>query len=253
MNVYVSPTLMGSVKKCPRCLYDPLALKSKAPRGISATLPNGMDLVIKEYFDSYRGSLPPEMESLKPLVLHPDQKLIDGMRQWNGLKATHTVEIEKKGRTITHQLTMQGGIDDLLLDPLKEEIVIPDIKTKATPPPSEYGKQYYQETMEAYAWLLRKLGYKVRREAYLIYWHPISVKPLAQFQFGTTLLKMELEPDNTEKLLDYIGGVLPTSHAQALIKRPQPSPDCEMCTFVTDRFEIWQEQKEQMEELNGKS
>jgi hypothetical protein len=31
------------------------------PRGIFPSLPGGMDIVIKKYFNKYRGSLPPEL------------------------------------------------------------------------------------------------------------------------------------------------------------------------------------------------
>lgn len=238
MNVFVSPTLMGQVKKCPRCVYDPLALKLKAPRGIQASLPNGMDECLKEYLDSYRGSLPPELESLAPWVLHPDQELINRFRQWNGLKASHMVEVHRNGKTLKHMITMQGGIDDLLYNPQTQEIAIPDIKTKATEPPLEYAKQYYQETMEAYAWLLTKLTYKVSQHAYLWYWFPLFAKPVGQFQFGTKLLPMELNPDNTRKLLDEIGGMLPLSHSEVMEKRPEPSPECETCNFIQDKMNL---------------
>lgn len=238
MNVYVSPTLLGQVKKCPRCLYDPLTLKLKAPRGIMASLPNGMDETLKKYLDSYRGSLPPELDSLKPWVLHPDQQLIDKYRQWNGLKAVHVVEIELNGKWVKHTLTVQGGIDDLLLNPRTGEIGIPDIKTKATEPSLEYAKQYYQETMEAYAWLLTKLGHTVSPSAYLWYWFPLSACPVGQFQFGTKLLPMTLDPEQTTRLLNQIGSMLPGSHAQVMSKRPQPSPECELCTFVSERMNL---------------
>ena len=247
MNIYVSPTLMGQVKKCPRCIYDPLALKLKAPRGIMASLPNGMDETLKQYFDSYRGSLPPELKELEPWVLHPDQDLISGMRQWNGLKATHTVEVKVNGRPVKHVLTVQGGIDDLLFHPKTKEIAIPDIKTKATEPPPEYAKQYYQETMETYAWLLKKLDYKMGGMGVLCYWFPISARPVGQYQFGTKLLPMVLNTDNITKLLDQIGHMLPGSHAEVMKKRPNPSPDCELCTFVSDRMNVEAEQ----EEANG--
>ena len=251
MNIYVSPTLMGQVKKCPRCVYDPLAFKLKAPRGIMASLPNGMDETIKKYFDSFRGSLPPELESLKPWVLHPDQKMINEMREWNGLKAVHVVETEINGRPVRHTLTMQGGLDDLLLHPKTGEIAIPDIKTKANEPPLEYAALYYQETMEAYAWLLTKLGHQVSPSAYLCYWYPLTAQPMGKYQFGTKLLPMTLDINNTTKLLDQIGMMLPCSHAEVMKKRPDPSPQCELCTFVQERMNLDAEQKEQEEVLHG--
>lgn len=236
MNVYVSPTLLGQVKKCPRCVYDPLALKLKNPRGIMASLPNGMDETLKTYTDSYRGSLPPELEVLKPWVIHPDQKLIDQLRQWNGLKAVHTLSKEINGKIIKHMLTVQGGIDELLFNPETKDIMIIDFKTKATEPPLEYAKQYYQETMEAYSWLLKKLAYRVVSRAYLWYWFPRHAVEGGMYQFGTKLLPMDLDWDNTRKLLDQIGDMLPGNHAEVMEKRPEPSPECELCTFVSDRM-----------------
>lgn len=240
MNFFASPTLLEQVQKCERCTYDQMAMKLKKPREIMASLPNGMDAGLKAYTDKFRGKLPPELEALTPWVIHPDGKLIDRLRQWNGMKVSHVVSIPHKDMQIKQTLVVQGGIDELLQHPETGEVMLIDFKTKATEPPLEYAKQYYQQTMETYAWMLTKLGYTVAERAYLWYWWPVACGAKESWKFQQKLLPMTLDPSTTERLIEQLAHLLPATHAEIETKRPAPAPDCEMCTFIEAKMLLGQ-------------
>lgn len=57
----LSPSTLGLYKNCPRCFWLHINKGHKRPNGIFPSLPGGMDLVIKKYFDKYGDSLPLEI------------------------------------------------------------------------------------------------------------------------------------------------------------------------------------------------
>lgn len=230
MNVFLSPTLLGQAKKCPRCLYDQLSMKLKPPRGIMASLPNGIDDNLKAYTDKYRGKPIPGLELDPRWVVHPDQTLINELRLWNGLR--HSIKIG------AHTLTVSGGIDELFWDPKTLELLLVDFKTKSSEPPLGYAQQYYTETMDAYAWLLTQKGYSVHPQAFLWYFYPDMVLPEARFQFKTKMLWMDVIPARIEAILKNISELLPLSHKELMQKRPESNPACELCMFVGERMAL---------------
>jgi len=81
--IRLSPTTgLNLFKECSRCFWLHYNERVKRPRGIFPSLPGGMDLVIKKYFDEYRGSLPPELEGKIKGVLMPDVNLMNKWRNW---------------------------------------------------------------------------------------------------------------------------------------------------------------------------
>ena len=60
----VSPSAIGNLLECPRCLWLYFNEGIERPRGIFPSLPSGMDGVFKDYFDGFRKKrlLPPEIE-----------------------------------------------------------------------------------------------------------------------------------------------------------------------------------------------
>src|SRR3989344_3937655 len=62
-TIRLSPsTGLNLFRDCPRCFWLHYNKNVHRPRGIFPSLPGGMDLVLKDYFDQFRGSLPPELE-----------------------------------------------------------------------------------------------------------------------------------------------------------------------------------------------
>jgi len=54
-NTYkLSPSALHLLDECPRCFWLTQHKLWKRPIGIFPSLPNGMDKILKEYFDLYR-------------------------------------------------------------------------------------------------------------------------------------------------------------------------------------------------------
>jgi RecB family exonuclease len=198
-----------------------------------------MDEILKRYTDQFRGSLPIELAHLEGRRLVEDQSLINRYREWNGLKCTRSVTLDRPttnlpNRKVTHELILTGGIDDLLYNS-DDEIEIIDFKTKKGEPAADYGDKYYQYTLDCYAFMLREQGLQVSSKAYLWYWWPESVNEDATIKFGQKLLYMTVNPDTTVERLDQIAKSLPTINMESMKYRPKSAPDCEYCTYVENQ------------------
>lgn len=122
--IRISPTTgLNLFKNCPRCFWIHYNKEVKRPRGIFPSLPNGMDLVIKKYFDQYRGKLPPELKGKVTGRLMPDLALMEKWRNW---RTGFEYQDKKLGAVLF------GALDDCLLDGGR---YIPlDYKTKGSAP-----------------------------------------------------------------------------------------------------------------------
>jgi len=78
-TIYLSPTSLSLFEECPLCFWLKIVKKISRPESPASTLPRGMDLLIKKYFDYYRKlkELPPEIKGKVRGSLLPDQQLID--------------------------------------------------------------------------------------------------------------------------------------------------------------------------------
>jgi len=205
------------------------------------TLPNGVDNVLKEYMDRYRGTLPPELAHLAGYRLMDDQSLINTFRQWNGLKCVKNVSVNRgttahpKSR-VNHTLIFNGGIDDLLWNP-SDEVTIIDCKSKKDEPPEDYGRRYYQNNMDSYAFMLKENGYKVSSEAYLWYWWPEKIDEEGKWVFGNKTLTMEVDADRMGGELEKIANLMPgIGREKAEYAKNFPAnPECTYCGFVEER------------------
>lgn len=56
-KINISPSSIKLMQDCERCFYMDRVLKDgKRPRGISSTLPNALDKMLKEYYDNHRAN-----------------------------------------------------------------------------------------------------------------------------------------------------------------------------------------------------
>ena len=122
--IRLSPSTLNLFRECPRCFWLQFKKGIARPRGIFPSLPNGMDKVLKKYFDSYRkkGTLPPEIAQ----EIGTSAKLYTNMEDlkiWrNNFKGLQKEYPEYK-------FTLRGAIDELLIS--KDGKYIPfDFKTR---------------------------------------------------------------------------------------------------------------------------
>lgn len=215
-TIRLSPsTGLNLHRECPRCFWLHHNKGIHRPRGIFPSLPSGMDLVIKEYMDSYRkrDELPPELAGQVEGKLMTDLALMNKWRNWRtGMEYT-----DEKLRA-----TLFGALDDCLYD--NGAYIVLDYKTKGSAPKEGDSERYYQTQLDAYTLLLSANGYSTKGLAYLLYYYPQEVKKNGEIVFNTKVVKLTTDVVRAKKSFQdavmALRGPLPKRHT-----------NCEYCTW----------------------
>jgi len=211
-SIRLSPSRLNLFLECPLCFW----LEHQGihrPKSIFPSLPSGMDLVIKRYFDTYRvkDELPPEIEGKVVGKLLRDEKLLGDWR--NNFKGIKFFDEQSNA-------TLFGAIDDCLIEKDKkgEFFMIPvDFKTRgfALKPDST---SYYQNQLDCYTLLIERNGYKCADFAYLIYFIPNELKKDGIVQFDIKIEKISVDPSHALKIfrtaVEVLRGPKPPRHSK---------------------------------------
>lgn len=219
MSIRLSPSTLSLYKECPRCFWLQMNERVARPRGIFPSLPGGMDLVIKDYFDKYRGALPPELEGKVEGTLLDDSAVLERWRNWRTGLSWRDEELDA---------TLFGALDDCLV--LPNGLFAPlDYKTRGFPPKEGGSEEYYQHQLDAYALLLQENGYSSADVAYLVYYYPKEVRENGLVQFAVEPHRMQIDKERAKKLF---------TDAVLLLRDGKPefhreSTTCEYCLWHT--------------------
>lgn len=210
----LSPSSLNLFRECARCFWLDKVKGIRRPRGIFPSLPSGMDLAIKTYFDGFRGNgrMPPELAStaFDGAALFPDQAKLDRWRNWRtGLEFQDGLGA-----------ALFGAIDDLLV---KSGRYLPfDYKTKGSPTTEADATKYYQNQMDCYALLLDANGMPPHGCAILLYYSPETVGQDGGIHFNVQPIQVAVDPARARHTL---------AAAVTLLKGPVPpkGDHCEYC------------------------
>lgn len=240
-QIRLSPSKLSVLKECERCFFDINTLQISHPRTPFPTLPNGIDRVVKKYFDDHRerGALPKELEGdVFGSSLFRDQAQLKRWRHWqSGL--TYEDSFPTKGVTVK----LIGAIDDLLEDPHGQVSPL-DYKTKGQPP-KDSGAKYYQHQLDCYGLMLKSSGLELTGSAYLIYFWPDKagtntdrdfLSRSTSISFLSKVYKMDVDPGRAVDLIQRAVTVLTGD-------RPKPGLTCEHCRYYSDVNRINKETK----------
>jgi len=222
-TIRLSPsTGLNLFHDCPRCFWLHYNRGVHRPRGIFPSLPGGMDLVIKKYFDKYRAadSLPPEIEGKMEGKLVADLSLLNKWRNWR-------TGLEYSDKNLNAVLF--GALDDCLINGGK---YIPlDYKTRGYAPRDGDSEKYYQAQLDAYALLLDSNGFLAGNFAYLIYYFPQEVGEGGAVKFKVEPVKLTVDLDRAKDTF---------SRAVNFLRGPEPKEHsaCEYCSWVSSRAEF---------------
>lgn len=216
---YLSPSTLNIFRDCPRCFWLHIKRGIKRPRGLFPSLPGGMDLVIKAYFDSYRlkNELPPEIKNNVIGKLYPDISVLEKWRNWKN------TDLQYEDKVL--DATLSGALDDCLVN---ESFYIPiDFKTKGSEL-IEDPRKYYQMQLDCYCLILESSGYKTKGLAYLIYFWPMQAMENGMIKFKVSPIKIETNIESGKKIFNDAVACLSTN-------MPKASTSCEYCSLVVKR------------------
>lgn len=213
--IKISPSSLNLYLECQRCFWFRVNEGVKRPEPPISSLPSGIDLTLKSYFDHWRsqGGVPPLLKDKIPGRLLADAAAIARFRsrsfQWFD---------KESGAYFT------GILDDALEFP-DGSIVPLDNKTRGFPPLEPHSAHILQ--MSAYTLLLQETGFKTKNFAYLVYWffnHKKMdlEKPL---EFNITVEEVKTDPIYVKNTF---------REAAAVLKGPLPPPNtqCQFCNYV---------------------
>lgn len=215
MGYQLSYSSLSIYSNCKKCFWLDRNKKFTRPRGIFSSFPGGVDKILKEKLEKFRGQLPPalaECSELKGFQLYSGSDL-GQMRNWK----TNSMQMkDTKGNILV------GAFDDLLHNPTTQEYAMLDYKTKGSEASQEYCEKYYQSQIDIYTRFLEIGGKKVAKFGVLLYFWPIPAEGLIDFKQKAFFLTPHTE--NAEKLF---------KDAITCLEGPMPkvSLDCEWCKF----------------------
>ena len=213
----LSPSSIGLMQECARCFWLEKHGVWKRPEGITASLMNGMDKILKVHFDKFRdsGKLPPELcyhEQCENLKLFGDQELL---RKWrNNLQGIRWTDSDGN--------VLFGAVDNILMR--EDKLIVLDFKTRGFAL-KEDTSAHYQHQLDIYNLLLRKNGYKTEDYGFLLFYIPEKVLETGEFVFESKLVKMEANPAHAEKLF---------REAIGLLNGECPKKGCDWCEKVCE-------------------
>jgi CRISPR/Cas system-associated exonuclease Cas4 (RecB family) len=215
MAYILSPSSISLFLECPRCFWLDKHKVWKRPTAGFPTLPAGMDRILKEHFDRFRdrGELPPELknsECKNECSLFEDKVLL---KEWRNAKSGISWQDEEGN-------ILHGGIDNLLVK--KGKLIVLDYKTRGYPVKDDSADSYKMQ-IEIYTFLLRKNAYETEDFAYLLFYVPKHVTETGEVIFDTELVKVDVDPDNAEKVF---------RKAIKLLNAPCPKEACVWCEKV---------------------
>ncbi len=210
--IKLSPSKLVMFLDCQLCFWLGERLGVERPSSPFSTLPSGMDLALKKYYDQFRGSLPAELKGKVNGVLLADKALVKRFRDWRSFFFE-----EPDAR-------LYGALDDCLVD--KDYFIPLDFKTRGFDL-KEDSTSYYQNQLDCYALMLEKNGFKQPGYAYLVYYIPIGVKAEGRVDFKVQVEKITTHSDQAYKTF---------RQAVELLKgdRPGCNDKCYWCKYRKD-------------------
>lgn len=188
MPYKLSPSSLNLYKECPRCFWSDINEGLKRPSGPFPSLPSGMDLAFKKYFDSFRkeAKLPPELSELKNVHLFDLENLLN---KWRNDRSGLSFK-DKAGNEL------RGSVDEVLYTDSGDLIVL-DFKTRGFPLKEDTAK-HYQLQLDTYNFILRKNGFTTEDYSCLLFFYPKAFKEDGTVIFNKQLVKMPVDTNHAE-------------------------------------------------------
>ena len=208
-------------RECERCFW--LNYKSPTPRPTAepSLFEEGARYKLHEYFDKYRGDLPPAMAGQLEGCLHSDAELINHWRNWRkGLRHSDT----------SMSAVLYGAMDDCLVQ--DNEYYIPIELRLMSREPFQGELRDREICLDSLTYLLTANGYKTSEFGYVICCYPQSVMQHHALMLEKKVVRIDTDLMRAERL--FYGA------ADLLRKRTPPERDgsCANCAWFDERCVI---------------
>ena len=211
----LSPSSLSLMKECSRCFWLTQHNIWRRPASIFPSLPSGMDKILKNHFDRFidKGILPPELcenSECKEITLFKNKSLL---RLWQNNRGGILWKDEDGNE-------LHGAVDNILVK--GDKLIVLDYKTRGYELKEDTAK-YYQNQLDIYNFLLRKIVYKTENFGFLLFYVPKEVLITGEVIFDTTLKKMDIDVKNAEEIWN---------NALILLNKECPKKKCEWCSGI---------------------
>lgn len=206
-RIWLSHTGIEGLQRCPRCFWLQYKKGIYQPEGIVSRLANRFDVVMKNYFNTFRST-----GELPPMVLGK----LEGKLQ-SPFKEKYFVRVNDK-------VGFLGKLDECLVN-VKGELIPVDFKTSSSDPRGRETLAAYQSQIDDYVYLLKENGQKVAGFGYLIYVYPDESEMLHDgFPMVIHVEKLSGDPAKTVKRIE---------NAISFLEKemPKPSENCNFCKW----------------------
>ena len=217
--------------QCPKCFVLQYNHKIK-PKSLPFSLNIAVDNICKNEFDYYRKKKEPHPLFLEHGIdaIPYDHPEIDTWR--SNFKGIRFID-EDKG------YNFGGAVDDVWVKP-NGDLIISDVKATSknefdwdeTFNKWDYAKGYKRQ-LEMYQWLFRKNGFKVAKEAYLVYYNGLKNELFfnKELKFELHLIKLDCDDSWVEEKVIEASTLLDSKEI------PDSSTECEDCQYFKKRLE----------------
>lgn len=223
-TVYLSPSTINLYLKCRRCFWLKKNKNMNLPEPPTSTLPRGMDLIIKNYFDLCRQkkTLPEELKTKVRGRLLTDQKLLNKWRNWQTGLSFFDEKLKAK---------LFGALDECLVD--KDFYIPVDYKTRGFAL-KDNTVNYYAMQLSLYCLLLDRNGYKTSSLSYLIFYIPNNIKESGTVNFSTEVMSIKTDINKAYQIF---------KESVECLRGPLPpfTQDCEYCSWYKKQEDLTRE------------
>jgi len=218
-KIRLSPSSLNLFLECPKCFWLEQREGIKRPSGPFPSLPGGMDLLIKKYFDKYRlkEKMPPELVGKVEGKLMPDLETLNQWRNWRTGLRFHDKDTDA---------TLVGALDDCLVN--EEGFYIPvDFKTRGYDL-KEDSTTFYQNQMDCYSLLFEANELPQLSFVYLIYYIPKDVTDGGAVRFNIEVKQVKTDPSAALRTFHQAVAILQNG------TKPKSGADCGFCKWGND-------------------
>ena len=235
--IKISRSTVERFINCQRCCVLEKKYQIKPP-SIPFTLNLAVDNLCKNEFDYYR-----KIQKQHPIFLDNDIKAIPFKHKDIDIWRDNYQGLRYQSKD--HCYEFIGAIDDVLIDD-KGQLIVLDIKATSknkfdweqTFNKYDFAKGYKRQ-LEMYQWLLKKNGFRVANESYLLYFNGKKNEKFFnnKLNFEVHFVKINCSCDWVEKKIEETVNLLKSDLF------PKPAASCEVCNYLKKRWSLsknWQ-------------